>query len=267
MIYFPLYRYFSYNGEIKLNNEFKVSENTGGVYEVLRVVQGFPLFMEDHLERFFSSASIAGIKIRFSKEQIAGFVTELISQNRITEGNILVSCKINLKAFFIPHKYPHKNWYETGVRCGVLKAARQNPHAKVFQTPVRQQADKLMRKQNLYEVLLVDHFNRITEGSRSNVFFVKNDSLITPPGNGVLLGITRRKTILLAEKAGIPFFEQDILLDELPHYQAAFITGTSPKILPVSQISEWKFDPQNQLVQLLRKKYDELILDYMNSKL
>jgi branched-chain amino acid aminotransferase len=124
-----------------------------------------------------------------------------------------------------------------------------------------------MAKQNLYEVLLVDHFNRVTEGSRSNVFFVKNDSLVTPPANEVLLGITRQKTILLAKTNGIQVLEQEVTLDALPHFQAAFITGTSPKILPVAQIGKCRFDPQNQLVQQLREKYDELISDYINSVL
>ena len=267
MVYFPLHQYFIYNGELRPNASFKAFENAGGIYEVLRVERGVPLFLEDHLERFYKSAAIAGKAIRFSQNQITRFILELISENKVLTGNILLSCKENLKAFFIPHKYPDSNWYKTGVPCGILKAERENPNAKVFQTPVRQQADELMEKQNLYEVLLVDHFNRITEGSRSNVFFVKNDVLLTPPGNEVLLGITRRKTILLAEKAGIPVLEQDVLLNDLPRFQAAFITGTSPKILPVSQINGGKFNPQNQLVQQLRENYDELILDYMNSVL
>ena len=267
MVYYPLHRYFIFNGELKPNAAFRTFENAGGIYEVLRVENGVPLFMEDHLERFYKSAVLAGKAIRFNSDQINSFVLELIRENKVLTGNILLSCKENLKAFFILHKYPDPKWYQNGVRCGILKAERENPNAKVFQTPVRQQADGLMEKQDLYEVLLVDHFNRITEGSRSNVFFVKNDALVTPPGNEVLLGITRQKTILLAKNAGIPFFEQDVLLDDLPHFHAAFITGTSPKILPISQIGEGKFDPQNQLVQRLRKKYDELISDYMNSVL
>jgi branched-chain amino acid aminotransferase len=267
MVYNPLHRYFIFNGELKPNSEFRASENAGGIYEVLRVESGVSLFTEDHLERFYNSAALAGKAIRFGQSEITLFISELIRENQVLTGNILLSCKENLKAFFIPHKYPDSKWYETGVPCGILKAERENPNAKVFQTPVRQQADEMMEKEGLYEVLLVDHFNRVTEGSRSNVFFVKNDSLITPPGNEVLLGITRQKTILLAKEAGIPFFEKDVLLEDLPRFQAAFITGTSPKILPVSQIGEGKFDPQNYLVQQLRKKYDELIADYIKSVL
>jgi len=265
MVYYPLHRYFILNGEKMPNAAFKASENAGGIYEVLRVEHGVPLFLEDHLLRFYNSASLAGKTIPFNQEQVSLFVLKLIRGNQVLYGNILLSCKENLKAFFIPHKYPDSKWYETGVPCGILKAERENPNAKVFQTPVRQKADEMMEKQDLYEVLLVDHLNRITEGSRSNVFFVKNDSLLTPPGNEVLLGITRQKTILLAKKAGIPVLEQDVPLADLSHFQAAFITGTSPKILPVSQIDNNKFDPQNSLVKSLQNKYDELIKNYVNS--
>lgn len=263
MEYFPLHRFFVYNGKITPNTEFRVSENAGGVYEVLRVANGVPLFLKEHLERFFTSAKLAGKSIRFTGEQIAGYLAELISRNRVLEGNILLSCKTNLKAFFIPHNYPDEKWYKTGISCGILRAERRNPHAKVFQTSVRQRADELIEKQNYYEVLLINHSGRITEGSRSNVFFVDNGCLVTPPGNKVLMGITRQKTIQLANDAGIPFREQEIGLDDISSLQAAFITGTSPKILPVAKIKDWKFDSQNPVVQKLRENYDALIRDYI----
>lgn len=265
MVYYPLHRYFIYNGELRPNAAFKTFENAGGIYEVLRIENGIPLFIEDHLERFYKSASLAGKIIRFNSAEIAGFVSALVRENGIPTGNILLSCKENLKAFFIPHKYPESIWYENGVPCGILKAERNNPNAKVFQTQVRQQADELIEKEGLYEVLLVNDSRRITEGSRSNVFFVKNDCLLTPPGDEVLLGITRQKTILLAKNAGIPFYEQDIFLDDLSLFRGVFITGTSPKILPVSQIGSLSFDSGQRIVQLLREKYDELISDYIKS--
>jgi branched-chain amino acid aminotransferase len=261
----PLYKYFIFNGELKPNILFKSSENAGGIYEVLRVAEGIPLFLEEHLERFFSSAVIAGKSIRFQKEQIISFLNALIHQNNVQEGNILLSCKTNLKAFFIPHEYPKQEWYETGVRCGLLYAERPHPNAKVFQTSVRQQADRLIKNKGYYEVLLVDHLERVTEGSRSNVFFVKENRMITPPGDEVLRGITRQKIIQLATDSGIPFSEQEVWLKDLPAFEAAFITGTSPKILPLSQIEERKLNPQNSLMQKLRKQYDDLVMDYLRA--
>jgi len=155
--------------------------------------------------------------------------------------------------------------YEAGVRCGVLHAERITPNAKVLETSVRQQANRLIRDEGYYEVLLVDHEGRITEGSRSNVFFIQGDCLVTPPGHEVLLGITRQKTIQLAKNLGMPFREAEVKLEKLNGFQAAFLTGTSPKILPLSQIGDRRLNPQNSLMQQLRLEYDELIREYIRT--
>lgn len=259
----PIHNFFVFNGELKPNSEFIPSENAGGVYEVLRVVKGIPLFLEEHLLRFYTSAQIAGKSIRFSKNEIAEFIRKLIEKNKVDEGNILLSCKNNLKAFFIAHRYPDPKLYQAGIRCGILHAERKNPNAKVFQTSVRQQADEIIQNEKVYEVLLVDHNGRITEGSRSNVFFVKDNRVFTPPANEVLLGITRQKTIQIIRNAGIDFYENDIFLKDLNSFDAAFLTGTSPKILPLSKAGGVDFDPENEVVRLLMQKFDAMILDYI----
>lgn len=153
--------------------------------------------------------------------------------------------------------------YNEGVSCGILKAGRENPNAKVFQTTVRQQADKMLADNGFYEVLLVDHLEKITEGSRSNVFFVKGKEVITAPKDKVLLGITRQKTIQMAKNLNIQVKETEIELNDLNDFDAAFITGTSPKILPIKKIGGLTFNPQNEIVRQLMKSYDVLIDEYL----
>lgn len=261
----PLYKYFVFNSVLKPVSEFIPSENEGGIYEVVRIINGVPLFLEDHLKRFYLSAQIAGKTIRFSEDQIKGLLIRLIAQNNINEGNVLISCKTNLKVFFIPHKYPSMLEYKNGVKCGILEAERVNPNAKVFQTTVRKQANELIQKYTYYEVLLKDHVGRITEGSRSNVFFVKGDVLITPPANEVLLGITRQKTISCASKLGYKVLEEDIYFKNLEFYDAVLITGTSPKILPLRNVGDISFNAQNKLLRKLMEAYDLLIEEYIKT--
>lgn len=263
MTVLPILDFFIYNGEIKPAATFIPGENEGGIYEVLRVVKGTPLFLEDHLHRFYHSADLAGKDIMFSEKQIKEFLKILIEKNKVSEGNVLISCKINLKAFFIKHIYPTNEMYNNGVLCGILKAERENPNAKVFQTSVRQRADQLLAENGFYEVLLADHFGNITEGSRSNIFFTEGKNLVTSPGNTVLLGITRQKTIKIAAEQNINVIEREVHLNELQHFDAAFITGTSPKILPVRKIDVYHFDPHNNIVRLLMKSYDEMIEQYL----
>jgi len=98
------------------------------------------------------------------------------------------------------------------------------------------------------------------------VFFVKDNTVVTPPQNEVLLGITRQKTIQLATESGIICREENIFLNDIPDFQAVFITGTSPKILPVSQIDNLMFDAQNNVVQLLIRGYEKLTFEYISKK-
>ena len=267
MVIRALNKYFVFNDEIRPAELFVPAENEGGIYEVLRVSRGVPLFLEDHFDRFFYSAELAKKKIKFSKIELELFLKELIKMNDVTEGNVLVSCKVNLKMFFIPHLYPNEKMYQDGVKCGLLKAERDNPNAKVFQTSVRKKANQLIDKNGFYEVILVDHFGHITEGSRSNVFFVQDEALITPPSNAVLKGITRLKVLQLASEMDLNIIEKDISLEDLTAFQSAFITGTSPKILPINQLDKQIFNPQNRIVLSLIRSYNELIDEYINESL
>lgn len=267
MAVLPIHTYFVFDDEIRPVSQFVPAENEGGIYEVLRVINEVPLFLDDHLQRFFHSAKLAGKTIRYTEPQIRSFLNKLIEQNHITEGNVLISCKIHLKAFFIPHKYPTTEMYSLGVNCGILNAERDNPNAKVFQTTVRQQADKLLSENEFYEVLLVDNNGFVTEGSRSNVFFVAGDTIFTARGNQVLPGITRQKVLEIAHMLQTEVIEKQIQLSEIQQFDAAFITGTSPKILPIRQIDKMQFDPENPIIIRLMDTYDNIISAYVQKNM
>ena len=70
------------------------------------------------------------------------------------------------------------------------KNAQKQEHRKM-----RKESDKM-----LYEVLLVNRDGVITEGSRSNVFFIKSGEVYTPPTDAVLPGVTRTMIIRILEE-------------------------------------------------------------------
>ena len=154
MAIYPIHNYYLLNKQLESVNNYQPDENAGGVYEVLRIIRGVPLFFADHLKRLSRSANLAQFEFGFSENEIESLLTQLIQVNQVWEGNMLISYKENLIAFFIPHKYPGQILYEKGISLGILHAERHNPNAKVFQTNVRQQADELMLKNDFYEVLL-----------------------------------------------------------------------------------------------------------------
>ncbi len=265
MAFTPIRDYFVLNNSIELLAAFVEQNNEKKAYEVLRVAKGIPLFFEDHLNRLRLSAKLAKMELRLTDNEILQLLFKLIEFNKISEGNIYLAFYKSFTAYFIPHKYPTSEMYNTGVDCGIMSAERENPQAKILQANVRAQTDELIAKNNFYEVLLTDRQQRITEGSRSNVFFVKGNEIFTPPGKDVLLGVTRKKTISLATELGFELIEADILIEDLENYQAAFLTGTSPKILPIRTVNGLSFDVKNQIVRQLMKAYDALIESYSRS--
>ena len=96
MALLPIHNFFVFNDSIQPVKLFIPSENEGGIYEVLRVLDGIPLFLEDHLERFYKSAKIAGKLIRFNEIQIEDLLKKLIELNNVKEGNFLISLNTNL---------------------------------------------------------------------------------------------------------------------------------------------------------------------------
>ena len=123
---------------------------------------------------------------------------------------------------------------------------------------LRDATDKAIRSGDLYEVLLVNSDGRITEGSRSNVFFIRNGEVYTAPADKVLLGVTRTMIIRIMEKAGIPLHYYSVKNDELKSFDAAFISGTSPKVLPIASIDGIPFDVNDPLLRYVMEQYNNL---------
>ena len=108
------------------------------VYEVIRIIDGKALFLEDHFERLKSSVNIRGFSFEMEFRGFKQKIAELVRLNQKQNGNV----KFILSEFenenkwsfsFIPHSYPTKNDYAEGIKTGLLFAERENPNAKVVQ--------------------------------------------------------------------------------------------------------------------------------------
>jgi branched-chain amino acid aminotransferase len=265
--------YILVNHELTLSSSFSQIVPTDGsrIYEVLRVIHGVCLFLEDHLERLSQSAKLANINLPVSAEELRNRLAGLVVINKITEGNFRLELltrenKTMLAAWFIRHEYPTEDDYSAGVRLSLFKAERSNPNAKIVHTNLRDQITQFIAEKNIFEALLVNKEKNITEGSRSNFFLIRNNELFTAPTNEILEGITRKTLLRLCSQNHILFHEKSIKTDELPQFEAAFITGTSPKILPVCSIDKLNFNPQHPMLHHLMKLYNTAIDKYIKSQ-
>ena len=262
----------SNDGLIPESSYSEVSFQTDqSVYEVIRVIDGIALFLEDHFERLKRSMQIQGLMFQMSYPDFNQNLVELVRQNQKMEGNVkfvysIAEGNIHWAFTFIPHSYPTPEDYQSGVTTDLLFAERQNPNAKVIQSVIRDKANQLISDRKLFEVLLVDRDDMITEGSRSNVFFVKGNVFYTAPANMVLVGVTRQKMLDCLKELSYTIVEEAVLAKEIEHFDAVFLTGTSPKILPVRSIGEKIFNVQNSAVVRLMDSYDQMIQNYIRNE-
>jgi D-alanine transaminase len=74
------------------------------------------------------------------------------------------------------------------------------------------------------------------EGATSNLFMVKNGTLIThPQGPKILPGVTREVLLRCAKSAGIPFEERAMTLEEAKESQEVFVTSSTRELVWISK--------------------------------
>jgi len=241
------------------------------VYEVLRIIDGIPLFFEEHFERLLHSCELIEKSIKISAPNLFDQLVELSIKNDFPFGNVVLKVLFegdttDLLIHFIHHSYPTENEYQNGVEVGFLEGERLNPEAKIIHASIREKANQIIADTGVYEVMLIDNNQKVTEGSRSNFFFIKKNSLYTSPLYKVLKGVTLTKVLDIAIDKGIHVHFEMIDLHELSQFDAMFISGTSPQIIAVAKAGKLTFDMHNQLIITITDEYQKLVDDDIAQK-
>lgn len=266
--------YFIKNKNVLEKEQFSYTLYPSNVYEVIRVIDKTPLFLEEHLKRLDDSLALSGMTSPKSAEEIKNLMIRLIKKNQIKNGNIKILINkdkaTDLYLYFIPHSYPEMKLYREGIAVASINIERKNPNAKVIDEHYKKTVNSFIEDNNIYEALLVNREGFFTEGSKSNVFFVMDGVLLTPPLKDVLGGVTRKRILVLANENNVKTLEKSIRPEDVKSLEGAFISGTSPKILPINSIDGVKLNSTEcDIIKSLISLYEEKIKDYvaMNSTL
>ena len=225
------------------------------IYEVICTNKGKPCFLDEHLIRLNASAS--GISLKIPRK--AEWIKEQIQKTLIAAGNsesyirIIVTrgegeLDIDPSSCFNPNiiifvkSIPQipAEIYEKGISVSLVSIKRNsrdslNPAVKtgnyLNNILARMEAQKL----GANDAIMVNPWGQLTEGTTSNLFFVKDEQILTPEKDcGILSGITREKIIQLAQENGIALEEGKWPGEELFKADEIFLSGTVKKIMPVS---------------------------------
>ena len=216
------------------------------VFDFFRVLNGVPVFLDDHIQRLTRSANDIGISLPWSSSEIANMVDDLIKANEAQNAGFRIVVTggyaedgynpTTPNIYMLLHTLPDSNpeIYKTGARIISDEYERDMASAKTtMYAYVISMRDRL-REEKAAEVLYYDD-SGITECSRSNIFLVDSEGTIHTPAQGMLRGITRKHVIELANEH-FKLVERDIQFSEIPRFKEIFITSSTKGVLPIVEI-------------------------------
>lgn len=260
--------FFIENEKIKERDSFEESFLKEGksLYEVIRIIDGAPLFLKSHLERFYNSAKLEGLNLWLDEEEIKENINRLIEINKVSIGNIKLVFNFNkgknnnFLCYFLKHNYPEDIEYKKGVKTILYHGERENPNAKVINMDFRKIVGEKIKEEKAYEAILVDRNGYITEGSKSNIFMIKDGKVITAPIEKVLPGITRQNIMDVCKNLNLKVEEEKVHYKDIDKLEGLFISGTSPKVLPIKSVDEIEFkSSENKLILSIMEGYNKAI--------
>ena len=270
-----------FNGKFIPKEEVKISPDdrgflfADGIYEVVRWYEGFFFDMESHVTRL--KRSLRELRINWTGTDIfPAFAAELIKINKLENQPAMIYLQVTRGAAKRTHTFPSPD---------VDPTVYAFASGFVPDTQSKEKGIKVMLKEDIRwsrcdiksiallantisfqeayengskECIFVRN-GSITEGSRSNIFFVIDGTLFThPESNYILSGVTRKNILRLAQEAGIRIREEALLENRLRFVQEAFIANTSAEVTPVTEIGGNTLGEglPGPVTKLLREKFD-----------
>ncbi len=244
-----------------------------GIFETLLITEEGPLFIDLHWQRMNKGADVLGLKLQ-DKHQWLKRVQEFIEQApktfpyalRVTLSGGAPEAHLPSQLLFHKRIVPYTpSQYALGIRLHVLSSLR-NEHSPITSIKSTNYLENILAKEaaknnGADEGIWLNTKGYVSEGTMSNLFFIKEGTLFTPSLSCGCLPGTRRQLVLgLARSLQIPTHEGLYPLSDLLSADEIFMTNALMGIMPVRQIDDFLFPIANKSVmKLLELAYNNLI--------
>ena len=228
-----------------------------GVFDFFRAIKGTPVFLEEHLDRFELSTGMLSLKISLSRNELKENILKIIELNPHDLLGVKLICTggysedgytptaTNLYMLAKPFKFAD---YDAPLKLFPVEYCRD---LSVIKTLNYVKPISILKEQHAAGAgdVLYHKNGVITESSRSNIFIVKNGIIITPEKD-VLAGVTRKNIIRIAQENNKPLEIRDVTLEEVKTADEIFMSGSTKRIVPVTQVGDWKY-PSGKITRSL----------------
>ena len=247
------------NGKLSDLNDTVISmEDRGyqfgdGVYEFTEIYNGRLFGFQEHMNRLFRSLRELRIPAVYTERELEDFHYQLIEASGVNQGGVYLQITRGVapRVHFFP---------ETVTPCltmslrpaGASKEELRKKGTKITLIPDERWLRCDIKSLNLlgnvlgkqkakeagcYEGVMIRD-GKITEGTSSNIFMVKDDVLWTHPTNNLILkGITRTFVMeKIVPELGLTVIEKPFTPEFLKSADEVFLSGTSTEIMPITVI-------------------------------
>lgn len=248
-----------------------------GLFETMRVTNGKPFRLAQHLERLTRGADFLKIKLPFTPREIQKFAAQLIGQNPLTEAILRVTLTrgVGTRGYAVNgahnptlamtlHPLPPSNPDEP-LQWSLITSSFRIPAgdtlasfkttSKVLNVLARAEAEE----KGADEALLVNTNGEVAETAGGNVFWIYHDRICTvPTGRGVLPGITRAVVLEICQSLGLETNKRVIKPEQLRQAEGIFITQSAFGVVPVAAFDGQPVAP-SPLVDQIGSAYAEMM--------
>lgn len=234
-----------------LDHGFTVGD---GVFETIKVENGQPIFLSRHLKRLQQSADKMQLRIPQTEElKMASY--EVLSQPEIMKvetGRLRITVSSGPSELgssrgegwtLVIVFATAKPWPPTAKV--IISDIVRNEHSPLAGAKTTSYAENVLALKKAHEAgaseaILLNLAGNVSEGTGSNIFIVKNGTVITPPtSDGILAGITR-DAVIESIPVHLRFSELSFSKQDLLAADEVFLTSSTRDIQPVDQVDDVK---------------------------
>lgn len=261
-------RYTWMNGRMIPTAEATIPFLTAGFHYGIAIFEGIRAYtgdrgvgvfrLRDHMVRFEHSCEILGFRdLPYSVEQLIDAVVETVRANdygdsyirpliwladggwnlTLDTGRPHVGIAVWKESVYLGQRSP-----DEGLRACVSSYPRHHPGAMMTKAKISGNyvnsylAKTDAQRQGVDEAILLDADGYVTECSGANLFLVRGRTIVTPPADAILEGITRDTVVALADDLGLRVQEARLTRDHLYVADEAFVCGTAAEIVGIREI-------------------------------
>lgn len=220
-----------------------------GVFETMRVTSGKVVLLEAHLKRMSRGLNVLemGTTPFFAHHTIfEKRALSLLKVNRLKNARVRLMVwqkagRVHAAIVAEALKSPSARQYAKG-----FKAMLINGHRRQTPVPIKSLDYKIFRESfqkartaGFDEAIFLNHKGELVEGSRTNIFLVKDKVIFTPPiKSGCLPGVTRQVVLSRARRLKLRCAAKTLKARDLFAADEAFVTSALLGIMPLTRLGQ-----------------------------